>query len=303
VPIISGQWWQNGALQSEREFRRIMLGVVGEAHHLAMRGQIAAAEELRRVYCEVEQHCLAEPLASAYDHGLIMFGVLAAECAALYRRWRDAYRRVAEVRRLVEALNERRAGLGLPPRPHSEALWVTGRVIADVKWQEPDGNRDRLITPEQLIEEQLALSKRVRARLADYPPDQADRVRNVTLSLALAALALTKMATRFLSTRRVAQLVAHCGMVHGAPLRCGVGYYRHGDAPQAGRATFHWDYELAKLWLAGELTLEDLDYLHRERVLAAEAEGHDSPLYRRALELEYAAMAPSCQRRLELLNA
>ncbi len=295
VALIGAQWWRNGALRSEVRFREMMLGIVGLAHEHALAGEIEAAEELREIYCRVEPHCIDTELAASYDHGLIMFGMLLAECAALYRQWADAYRLAAEARELVRDIRRRD-----PRRRHSEALWVTARVLADVKWQEPEGNRDRLITPEQLVAEYREIERHVRAELPGIPED---RRADIVESLAWTGLAMCKLAVRFLSTRQLAQLVSHCGMAYGAALRCDVGHCRYGNGPPPGHATFYWDYEICKLWLAGELTLDELDDCHRARVLAAEAEGHSAPLYRRALELEYAAMAPSCQRQLELLNA
>jgi len=296
VALVGRQWWDNGALRSEAHFREIMLGIVGLAHEHALSGEIEAAEELRELYCRAERHCLDARLGAAYDHGLIMFGMLFAECAALSRDWAGAYRLVADVRQLGRDVQQRSEGA----RRHSEALWVTARVLADVKWQEPEGGRDRLLTPEQLIEEYRGIERHVHGELPRY---SAERRQGIVESLAWTSLAVVKMATRWLSTPEVAKLVSHCGLTYGAALRCDVGHCRYGDAPPPGHATFYWDYEICKLWLAGDLTIEDLDHCHRERVLAAAAEGHDALLYRRALELEYAAMVPGCQRQLELLNA
>jgi len=297
-------YWTRHPISDEAEFRGQVMDLVGQAHAMFLNGDIESAGDIRRCFQRARPACCNEPLSTVYDHGLILFALLYSGYAAMQRSWAIAYRCVERARLMIPACNEHRLEHSRQPRQFSEALWSSHRILADIKWQAPRDGRDRAATPERIIAEHMLVSQQARARLTDDYPGGPEKAQRLLGSLTWATLAVIKMATRFMVTRRVAKLIAHFDQTVGAGLRCGVGHFRElGSSEPYGRAAYYWDYELAKLVLAGELNQHDLDYLHTKRCEALHAEGHAEVLDQQALLLQYRWLKSRCRPQLEVVSA
>lgn len=278
-----------------------MLALVGEAHALAMRGEIRRAAEVRDLYVSVKEQCSLEPVASSFDHGLMLFGVLFAEYASNRRRWDRAYRCCAAVLNLLAALARRRAELGLSELPHSEVRWCVLRVLADIKWQQDESERDRLMTPAGIVSEFWRIHNLVRPRLLDDDLRPLHHRRNLLDSLNWCHLAVCKLAYRYLRDSEYLTLAMKFNRNLDAPaVALGEGHWR--SCELSGRRLFYLDFEIAKSWLSGKLDCEVLERLHYERWAAAEAESQ-SWQYFDSLRREYEWMRRHCPRPLEVVSA
>lgn len=298
---IVEDWWNNGALQSQPRFREIMLGLVGEAHDRVLRRQCRRAFEVFRLYTSIEEQCCVEPIASSYDHGLMLFGVLFAERAANLGAWGEAYRCCAAVHRQLAVTGARRARLGMRELPHSEVRWCALRVLADCKWQQDESERDLLLAPEQITAEFWRINALARPQLLDDDLRPLPRKRNVIDSLDWCHFNMLKLAYRYLRDSEYFNLAMKFNRNLDAPaVALGEGHWR--GCELKGRRLFYLDFEIAKSWLSGTLDRPALEHLNSRRAAAMRAEKH-SPLYFASLNREYAWMRARCPCPVEVVSA
>lgn len=294
------QLWLRGALDSEAEFRQVMLSVVDDCHRIARRSDFKIIRSLVRAMHWVEPHCREYPLALAYELGCRLNALIVADCCVKLCLFDAAYRLCAGVMELLEDSDERERAQGREPRGNSETRYSVLRIIADCKWLQPDEYRDKLLTPEQMLSRFNAIYTDIDAKLNTRPLAEPGRNERIRLHLAWTEFILAKMAARYLPEQLLG-LTQQFNRRHGAALAVGVGHFR--QSKPVADCMWYWDFELTKLWIAGELTVEDLEYCHQQRVQAARRESKwDLTSYLHGLELECRVMRRQCAKRLEVLS-
>jgi len=293
--------WGNGALKSEPAYRRVMLGLIGEAHHRALRLDFRSVERLQTLIEWTRPYCRCEPLASAYDLAQCLMGITSAETLCNLQRWRQVYRAVASIRHILREGDARRKAAGVPARRNSETRWCILRILGDCKWQDEGESRDRLMTPEQIIAAFYTIDGDVRPQLDGYLPDSPGRYARLVNSLAWTNFTIIKMAARY-NALRLPRLIVHFNKNNGSRLAVTPGHFRSNDPPEGG-SHWYWDFELTKLYLADDLQAADYDYITRQWALArSRAEMNDHELWRAGHFLTHAAILRQARHRLEVLS-
>lgn len=272
--------WANVDLESEGSVRASGIEFVSEALDCFLSMDFINLVKSTREYNWVSPQVQIGGPAHAFDWGAMSHSMVIAESCCNLRLFEQAYN-------LVEAclgmLNE--AG---NPRANTHLRLWTLRVIAKCKWQQSFTTRNKLWSPEWMCQEYESKYQRVIAILKREPHKDKDGL--TVTSLETTGFALLKLAVCYLPDE-LPRMVADFNSRWGTNLGVEDRYFKSIE-PCQNKAFLHWDFEIAKLWINGSLTLEELDYCHAQLIQAAndELEG-DINGYLLSLELQYRYMA------------
>ncbi len=292
--------WLQGALANENEFRRVMLAIVNDCQEYCRQFDITRLKCMVRVLHWVEPHCREGSLALAYELGCRLSALLVADACARLGLFDHAYRICEAINDLLADSDARQRARGLKPRPNNETRYTVLRVLGECKWIQTEQHRDRLISPERMLEDFERIYAEVDRKLGGELPMSPQQIADQRMHLELVEYELIKVAARFLPDRLI-KLILRFNRRYGASLAAEVGHYKRGR-PVAD-CLWYWDFELAKLWIAGLLTIQDLEYCHEQRVAAAHRQvDFNMSDYLYGLECECRLMRRQCAKRLEVLS-
>jgi len=284
--------WLRGALDKPAEFERVRNSLMRKCYVHVARMEFAEMLSLVRAMHWVGPFCRQEPYVSMYEQAIGKLGALAAYAASQLREFGIVYRQLAVVRAMLDSSARRRAKLGFEPWPHSEIRLNMVRTLADSKMQGEEADRDRLYTPEELYALYELLYSRITSFMEEHEMDERE-ARVHWDNLASTGCQLLKMSARFTPQLLIEQ-IQRFNRRYGANIAMGVGHFRN---HRALGGLWYWDFEITKLYLAGELNKKDLDFCHERLMKAAMAEAPDSPIFHQALKMEYFWLAKILRRK------
>lgn len=284
-----GRHWRDSDLRDARAFRQAMLRLVAQATIAYRQNNRIELQSITRALKAAKPYCLHEPMLSVYEHGFCMISLLACLSFVGTGQHEEVYSIAGGINELLKAGDRRRLRAGLARRDMGEIRFTLLNVLGDCKWQGSNEDRNRIMSPEEMCEEWPRVYHRTMANAYTRHADDPARIDDLHTALGWAGLQVIKTANRF-TPARVIGLVKTFNQWYGPTLAMSVGHYRKGKmlAPDSPLA---WDWELCKLYCAGELTQRDLDEIHIRREAALRiflaGEDYDLSAYRVAAEREY----------------
>lgn len=168
-------------------------------------------------------------------------------------------------------------------RPNSEFRVLALSIIADCKWQEPDTNRDKLWSPEWMLEEYFRHYERITSILKENPA--RDKTGAAIKILEDTEFLLLKVVARYLP-KELPGFIDQFNTRWGTALEVREGHFLTNDPPSMLKR-YYWDFEIAKLYIGRCLTLNDLDYCQERLIEAAKDELEGDRNYLLSIDLQY----------------
>lgn len=264
-------WASNEGLTSELRFHNKLyylvnsIGVAYRTHNLP-----DLTTTLRRLLY-VDDYVIAEPFLSIYETGLVNATLFIAHACADRHLLDEGYRVVEQCQSLLEAKRERRSELGLPPRPDSECWYRSFGLLAELKWKGSSQQRDRLISPEQLVSEFNTVEQRCLDYLRSNPSQDPNRDERVKAGLGWYGLQVIKMVITWCPQLRD-PMVERFNRIHGDILKLETGHFlAHRPAQQTN--PWYWDLELFKWCICGPGSQDEAALCHQWRIDSARTTG------------------------------
>jgi hypothetical protein len=231
---------------------------------------------------------------NAHYKASIASAVEVASQAVNLRRFLSAYQLAAEIRESLAECYRTMEDVSSSPfflRVRSLVLWI----LAECKWQDVSANRDLLLSPEDLYLEFRLLFTNVVDNLMDNQ-DRGQALKNTAYFLLNTEFALLRLATRF-HPEMVPELVAQFNERYGGCLQPELWHFR--DNPTSrGETANYWHYEIAKLYIAGELTTGLLDFCYGQLLKNLTIVEQESQAHRWSLEQYYKYLKRTTQLQL-----
>ncbi|GEM_PF-3249346 len=257
-------WLSNEGLSCERQFHSklcYLVRMLAAAYH---QSDIDGMCDAVRRLLWVDERIAEEPFQSIYVTGLVLGLLSVARACSDHYMIADGYAMAENCALLLEAKRDRRAALGLSPRPDSECWYTLYGLVAELKWKGTESDRARTLAPEQIIGEFQTVEKRCLDYLAANPSADPSRNNRVKRNLAWNRLQLIKMAFRWLPGE-VKGLISRFNEIHDTGLSPEVGHFQR---PQPGHRDdpWYWDLELFKWCVHGPASVDEALLCHQWRL-------------------------------------
>lgn len=214
--------------------------------------------------------------------------LLIADACANLRLFDQAYKLVSVAMEIMDA--------EFHPRPNLTHRLHALHVIGECKWQQPKSTRDKLWSPEWMLDEFEMLSEQVFSSVKKNPA--LDQTGTTVDHMKRTSFVLLKVAARYLP-KELPGLIEKFNLQWGASLYVEEGHFLANDPPGKLKC-YYWDFEIAKLYLGENLTLEELDYCHERLIEAAKDEFDEDPRnYLLSIDLQYRFFAKPFTKILE----
>lgn len=248
------EFWaaEEGALSDEQKFRRVMLQLLDVARRKVCAGELESAKREWDYFRWAEIHCSSEPLASTFDYGSCLFFALAGDAALQRGRYEQCLQQVELINVILVEGDQRRRWLSLPERLNTEARLNGLRLLAELKWLRGIHDphiRDRVFTPESMLQQLSVYTTRVKQRLLAEP--DSPHAHWMLETAGWAGISSLKVALRWLRPELVSDHLSAYNAAHGTMLSLD-----HGSLPQGGGLAdiWMWEWEIAKAYCSGKLT-------------------------------------------------
>jgi len=264
VQRLAEQFWVDEAFTDRDAMQPYRHAMVKEIHHLCQAWDFEGMEDWLAVYRCAEPRCREEPLATVYEHGLMLITFSIASSHAAMGSFDTMYVLAEQILELLRVQEERRAKLGLMELGNSEIKYHVYSTLAQAKWQGPASERDRLMSVEDTAAAYRRAADRALNYLAGRPDEDPSRVLE---ALALDGVDVAAMLFRWFQEtepEKVAEFIEWHNSRSSAQLALEVGHCLAHE-PLVVNSNY-WTYELAKLHLTGRLTKEILEYCHAQRL-------------------------------------
>jgi hypothetical protein len=192
------------------------------------------------------ENCDSEPLATIYDFGQLCITTHIADAHASAGSWEDAYSLIGNVYTMLLIGGE----YCIRPRQFRiEVQLLCLIVLAKCKWQGEDDDRNRIRSPLQMISDFYQLASHVES-CAESTSRSSPSYKETRELLAIANLEIAKMAFRYCA-EHVQTLVRFFNEHTADSISLELAHYRSNTPFGTDR---YWDFELAKLYISGNLT-------------------------------------------------
>jgi hypothetical protein len=228
------------------------------------------ASSMRRLLA-AEDFMLTEPFLSIFETGMVNAFIFVGHACADRVLLDAGYSLVQRCQELLNAKRERRDALSLPVRPDSECWYRTFGLLAELKWKGPAALRDRLMTPEHLIDEFNAVEQRCLSYLIEHPSQDASRDEKVKAGLGWYGLQVVKMAMTWCPKHK-SEMIERFNEIHGDILRLETGHFMLHRSDNASNP-WYWDFELFKWCVSGPATPDEAELCSQWRLDAARTSG------------------------------
>jgi hypothetical protein len=261
-----GHWLGPGP-HDEEEFLPYVMALVGKIQEYSYLDDWEGMDGFWELYRSGIEYFREEPLATPYDLGSILIALLFAGKENDLGNYAEAHRHVATVFGVLNTGDQRRALNKIEYRPNSEVRIRCLGILAEGKFSGPHELRDEVLSPEEIVEEFNATVKMIHEYLAKFPSNDRDSDLGLLEAMTSIELELCKMVLRH-CPGLLAGCVANFNRRHNEHLAVETGHFR--DSPESDRSFWYWDFEIAKLWLSSDLTADELNLCHIERINAME---------------------------------
>lgn len=272
-------FWTAWSSSPELDRARLREGIMGLTQRLdqAVReDDWETVRDCRMLYSLGEPYCAEEPYRSEYEYGKAMMSGFVAVAHCSDCNYKSALDEAGSVLQLLAAGDARREELGLPAQTNYSPRVVAYHALGSVKWLGPAELRDEVLAPDDLIDDLAHVSDGAHQAIATGQAPQNINKRVVLDGLALAEIEVCKAAVRWCPTK-VGSTVARFNRRYGTHLAAATGDFRRHGAPEALSA-YYWDFELAKLYLTGKFTPEEVYMCMELRAASARDTFGDWPL-------------------------
>jgi len=261
------KFWVEEAFADEDALRSYAGVIVDEVQKLCQDWDIDGVEGWLAVYRCAEPRCREEPLATAYEHSLLLITLSIASTHAAMGSFDTMYLLAEQILQLLSAGDERRAKLGLKSRGNSEIRYHVCGILAEAKWQGAEQDRNRVMSVEDVAATFRQIADKVLSHIRKNPDYDDGRI---TEALSIMGVDVAAMLFRWLHKTNpslVGSFVGWCNdrlemCLAGEPGQCLT------DTQQVESAGY-WTYELVKMHFTRSLTKDALDYCHSKRLGSA----------------------------------
>lgn len=262
-------WLSYEGLSSEAYFRQRLFALVNDSQVAFNAGDLNRIEDNLKRIAWVEPLVQAEPLLSFYETGLVMAIWPLAKMAVDRLNFDEAYQLAERCREVLIGKRNRRREMGLGYRPDSECWFRLYTLLAELKWKGPESDRNRVVSPENLVCDYLKIERRCIQYLDGLPLKDEKVNRNVYYGLGECGVQVIKMATRW-CPQHVNVLIEDFNRTHGDLLARQPGHFLD-STPKDPRNPWYWDFELYKWCAMGPATPDEATLCHQWRVDSARA--------------------------------
>jgi hypothetical protein len=263
IQHLAEKFWVDEAFVDEAALRSYNHAILKEVHKLCQAWDLEGIEDWLAVHRCAEPRCREEPFATAYEHYLMLMTISIAGTHAAMGSFNTMYTLAEQVLDLLSTGDERRAKLGLLMRPNSEIRYSICWMLAQTKWQDLAGERDRLMSVEDTASSFCRAADTALSWLAEHPRQDPSTVLE---TLALAGADIAAMLFRWfheVDPVKVLEFIEWHNSRSGEQICAEVGHYLVHEL--SVNNAVYWTYELAKLYLTGSLTQDALDYCYTQR--------------------------------------
>jgi hypothetical protein len=262
-------YWDSWLREPDRSWQKLdtYITALHQAIHDALAlDDLEAYEKLWGAFEAGGPLCQEEPYASTYDRGLMIIVLMLAEQDALEGQYESVHERSERLLKFLEDIETLRERNNLPVRPYTEIKFRLFGALAGAKWRGPAYLRKRLLSPIQVITSLLTA--------AAYTRNFMDSLGTLDLrrEMQLQALAMAEIDGCCLAARYERGALPACidsfNRNHGEQLALELGHFRH-NPPLDPESAHYWSFELAKLYIANEHTLDDIRFLGQQIRLTA----------------------------------
>lgn len=259
-------YWTSSPLLTVEQFRELAQRLANQIVEQLSAEQYEAAKALMYVAAQGRNYAQAEPLLGEQEQWELKNLLAVAGTAVCDGELKDATHSALLALEILEQRLARQRALGLELRPCTEARLAALGTLAACMWEQRLPEERWPIQPHQLADGYEAIHRRVMWFIRHKLRRDSQGKRQAKLyieQLAFHGLQICKALARY-APSKLPWVIAKYNELQGATLAADPWHYKL-YKPLRPDSWYYWDFEIAKIWIAGQLNPEDLGFLERER--------------------------------------
>lgn len=263
------RYWGSAPLLTVEQFRSLAQRLANQIVEQLSAGNYEAARALMFVAAEGRSYAQIEPLLGEQEQWELKNLLSIAGSAVGVGEFEQSISSAMLALKILDERVERQRRLGLEVRPCTEVRLAALGLLAASIWERPLPEDQLPIQPARLADNYEAIHRRVMWFIRHKLTRDGRGKRQATLyveQLAYYGLKICKALARY-APGKLPWVIAKYNEVQGATLAAEPWHFKL-YRPLRPDSWYYWDFEIAKIWIAGQLNTPDFSYLEEERLRA-----------------------------------
>ncbi len=262
-------YWESRPLTSVESFRTLALKLANQIVDSLNAEQYEAARALMFMAAEGRRYATNELLLAEQEQWELKNLLAVASSAIITGDFEESVKSGLLALEILAHRIERQRALGIELRPCTEARLAALGTLAASIWEQPLPADQLPIHPSRLASGYESIHRRIMWFIRHKLSRDSEGKRRATVyveQLAIHGLNICKALARYAPAMLPSVIAKYNEAQH--PTLAAEPWHFKLHRPLRPESWYYWDFELAKVWIAGQLNATDLEYLERQRELA-----------------------------------